>query len=137
MPNPTVSVIVPNYNHARYLPQRIDSILNQTYQDFELILLDDRSSDNSRKVIEGYAKHEKVRVYFNEQNSGSPFRQWDKGINLARGKYIWVAESDDFAHETLLETLVPILEQQASVGTTYCQSHKVDSTGTVIGGWFA
>ena len=130
---PIVSVIVPNYNHARYLPQRIESILNQTYQDFELIILDDCSLDKSREIIQGYASHSKVRLQFNDQNSGSPFLQWSKGISIARGEYIWIAESDDFAHETLLETLVPILELHASVGMAYCQSNKVDSNGIVVG----
>lgn len=133
MSDPTVSVIVPNYNHARYLPQRIESILNQTYQDFELILLDDASTDNSRRVIEEYAQQDKVQAHFNAQNTGSPFLQWEKGAQLAQGKYIWIAESDDFAHETLLETLVPVLEQRPNVGLAYCQSSKVDKHGTIIG----
>ena len=59
---PKVSVIVPNYNHAPYLKQRIESILNQTFQDFELILLDDYSSDNSREVISDYSSHSKVTL---------------------------------------------------------------------------
>ena len=102
---PTVSVIVPNYNHARFLPQRIESILRQTYQDFELILLDDCSTDDSRAVLSQYASEPRVRIQFNEVNSGSTFRQWNKGVRLARGKYVWIAESDDYADERLLERL--------------------------------
>ena len=73
---PTVSVIVPNYCHAPYLEQRIESILQQTFQDFELILLDDCSTDGSREILERYRNHPKVSgIFYNERNSGSPFKQ--------------------------------------------------------------
>ena len=102
---PKVSVIVPNYNYARYLKARIDSILNQTFQDFELILLDDCSTDNSAEVLEGYRTHPLVaHLVVNTQNTGSPFAQWFRGIGLAQGEYIWIAESDDLAEPTFLET---------------------------------
>src|SRR5882757_6677219 len=71
---PTVSVIVPNYNHARYLRKRIESVLGQTYQDFEVILLDDCSTDNSREVLVSHRDNPKVRIDFNENNSGSVFK---------------------------------------------------------------
>ena len=68
---PTVSVIVPNYCHAPYLEQRIESILQQTFQDFELILLDDCSTDGSREILERYRNHPKVSgIFYNERNSG-------------------------------------------------------------------
>ncbi len=87
-----ISVIVPNYNHAPYLQQRIESILGQTYTDLELILLDDCSTDDSREVMEQYRQHPKVsHIIYNEKNGGIPFRQWDKGIELARGEWVWVA----------------------------------------------
>lgn len=102
-----ISIIVPNYNHSKYLKQRLDSIFNQTYQNFEVILLDDSSTDDSCKILEKYSNHLKVSHYIvNETNSGSPFFQWKKGIGLAKGKYIWVAESDDFCSPSFLELLV-------------------------------
>ena len=76
---PKVTVVTPNYNHARYLPQRLDSILAQTYQDFELIILDNASTDNSREVIESYAKDPRVKAIFNAKNNGSTFKQWKLG----------------------------------------------------------
>src|ERR1700752_3159230 len=77
---PKVSVIIPNYNHATFLIERIDSILCQTFQDFELIILDDCSNDNSRSIIEKYHGHEKIsHIIYNPTNSGSPFMQWQKG----------------------------------------------------------
>jgi glycosyltransferase involved in cell wall biosynthesis len=97
---PLVSVIIPNYNHAAYLNERIDSVLNQTFRDFEVILLDDCSTDNSREIIESYRGHEKIsQIEYNEVNSGSTFIQWKKGLDLAQGDWIWIAESDDVADE--------------------------------------
>ena len=78
---PIVSIIVPNYNYARFLDIRMESILNQTFQDFEIILLDDHSTDNSVEIIEKYRNNPKVSyIDINKENSGSPFRQWKKGI---------------------------------------------------------
>ncbi len=126
---PTVSVVVPNYNHAAYLRQRIDSILAQTYQDLEVLLLDDRSTDESRAIIQEYASDPRVRIDFNEVNSGSPFKQWNKGVGLARGKYIWIAESDDYADPRLLEALVPLLDSDSSIAFAYCRSWRVTPGG--------
>lgn len=102
-----ISVIIPNYNHAPFLPERIESVLAQTYPHFEVILLDDCSTDNSRAVLEGYRGHPKVsQIVFNTENSGTTFKQWTKGIALAQHEWIWLAESDDWCEPTLLETLV-------------------------------
>ena len=90
----------------RFLRRRIESVLCQTYQDFELILLDDCSSDESRSLLSEYAGDPRVRIEFNEVNSGSPFKQWNKGVRLARGEYVWIAESDDYADERPPEKLV-------------------------------
>ncbi len=122
---PLVSVIVPNYNHARFLPKRIDSILRQTYQDFELILLDDCSTDDSRAVLSRYAVESRVRIEFNQVNSGSTYKQWNKGVRLAQGKYVWIAESDDYADRRLLERLVSVLDSDPGIVFAYCRSWRV------------
>ncbi|MHA4893636.1 glycosyltransferase family 2 protein [Pedobacter sp. PWIIR3] len=130
---PQVSVIVPNYNHAKYLNKRIDTILGQTYQDFELILLDDHSTDNSVTILDGYRDNPKVsHIIFNEQNSGSTFKQWKKGVTLAAGKYIWIAESDDWCEPTLLETLINGIEQDKDCIISYCQSYCLNDDGKII-----
>ncbi len=132
---PLVSVIVPNYNHAPYLRQRIESVLAQTFSDFELILLDDCSTDESRKILESYASHPKVsELVLNEHNSGSTFVQWARGLSLARGKYVWIAESDDFADPRFLETLVPELENTPDAVMAFSGSHMVDAFGKDIPG---
>lgn len=104
---PLVSVIIPNYNHARYLDERLDSILSQTFQDFEIIILDDKSTDNSVEVINKYKDNPHVsHIVVNGKNSGKVFSQWHKGFELAKGSLIWIAESDDKCLPTLLEELV-------------------------------
>lgn len=126
---PKVSVIVPNYNHAHFLKQRLDSIFFQTFRDFEVIILDDCSSDNSRDVIEEYRSNPLVsHIVYNERNSGSPFKQWAKGFNLAKGEYIWIAESDDWAELNFLETLLPILDSHKTLSLAFCNSHWFSPT---------
>lgn len=133
---PKVSVIVPNYNHAPYLHQRIDSILAQTFKDFELILLDDNSPDNSRQILESYNYLPNVKIVFNEINSGSSFKQWNKGMRLSSGQYIWIAESDDVADKNFLSTLVSVLDNNSDVALAYSQSYEINSKGYIIGTWF-
>jgi glycosyltransferase involved in cell wall biosynthesis len=129
-----VSVIIPNYNHAAYLGQRIESVLAQTWQDYELILMDDCSTDHSREILEKYRSHPRVsRVMYNEANSGSTFRQWNKGVAAARGTYVWLAESDDYAHPDFLETMVEKLQRCPSAGLAFCHSHLVDERGVRTG----
>jgi len=129
---PKVSIIVPNYNHARFLEKRIQSILDQTYQDFELIYLDDASTDNSNEIFSKFANHPKIRAIYNETNSGSPFKQWNKGVKASTGEYIWLAESDDYADKRFLEAMVDRLERHPSVGLAYCRSWIIDESGTII-----
>ena len=102
-----VSVIIPNYCHAPYLRQRIDSVLAQSYPDFEVVLLDDCSTDGSREVIERYRNHPRIKqIVYNDRNGGSAFAQWRKGFALTQGEYIWIAESDDYADPAFLERCV-------------------------------
>lgn len=127
---PKVSVIIPNYNHAQFLEQRIESVLNQTFQDFEVIFLDDDSTDNSKEVFSKYANHPKIsHVIFNETNSGSPFKQWKKGFSLATGEYIWIAESDDYAELNFLDKLIPLMED--NVALAYCRSLTVNEINEI------
>ncbi|HTE24074.1 glycosyltransferase family A protein [Flavitalea sp.] len=125
-----ITVIVPNFNHGRYLKQRIDSILNQTFQDFEIIILDDHSTDDSVVIIESYRNHPKIsEIIYNEKNSGSPFAQWTKGINLAKSKYLWIAESDDFSDPLFLEKMIGLISSDQRIGIAYCNSNWVDAYG--------
>jgi len=127
---PKVTIVIPNYNHATFLVQRLESVFNQTFQDFEVVLLDDKSTDNSVVILERYASHPKVSHFIvNEENSGSPFKQWQKGIQLAKGEYIWIAESDDYCELTFLTKLIEQIEGDALIGIAYCQTNDVDENG--------
>lgn len=130
-----VAVIVPNYNHATYLPQRIESVLTQTYTDFELLILDDNSPDNSREIIERYSRDPRVRVHYNATNSGSTYQQWTKGIDLTSAEYIWIAESDDYAHPAFLNRLVEQLDANPRVGIAVCESIIVDESNRQLGAY--
>lgn len=130
---PTVSVIVPNYNHASFLGQRIDSILGQTFQDFELILLDDSSTDGSWGILENYRNNPHVsHLIQNESNSGSAFRQWKKGIELAQGKWIWIAESDDYAEPSFLGRLMAEVQKTPDCVLAYAATWWVDQQGNTL-----
>ena len=129
--NSLVSVVVPNFNHKLYLKQRLDCIFNQTYNNFEVILLDDSSTDGSQEIIKTYENHPKVsHVIYNTINSGSPFRQWQKGISLAKGQYIWIAESDDYCDSIFLEKLLNNIKPDS--GLCYAQSIDVGNNGEYI-----
>jgi glycosyltransferase involved in cell wall biosynthesis len=122
-----VSVIIPNYNHSKYLRQRVDSVLNQTYKDYELIILDDCSDDDSVKIIQEYvARKPDIITSFNTKNSGSSFSQWNYGVSLAKGKYVWIAESDDFAENTFLEKMTSVLQKCRNAGLVYCDSRIIN-----------
>ena len=129
-----VSIIIPNYNHASFLQQRIETVLAQTYADFEVILLDDCSTDDSRQLIERYQHHPKVsHLIYNESNSGNTFQQWKKGIALAKGDWIWIAESDDYAHPDFLARLMQNTAKSEAVVLSYCQSNQVDENDRFLG----
>jgi glycosyltransferase involved in cell wall biosynthesis len=133
-----VSVILPNYNHAQYLKKRIDSILYQSFQDFEVIIIDDNSTDNSQSILEAYKNNPKVsHLIFNKKNSGTPFGNWKKGFDLAQGQYIWIAESDDWADELFLEKTVKKLEEYPQAGIAYTDSTIVNGKGVHTGTWKA
>lgn len=129
-----VSVIIPNYNHEKFLKERIDSVLNQTFQDFEIIIFDDASTDASLAILNSYKDTTKISHFIiNETNSGSPFKQWNKGLKLAKGKYIWVAETDDFADDLFLEKTVAAIEKTKNVVLTYTDSKIIDEKGNYLG----
>ena len=129
--NPLVTVIVPNYNHEKYLVERLESIYNQTYSNFEVILLDDCSKDKSAEIMKMYLEKypEKTRCVINEKNSGGTFYQWKKGIEMAKGKYIWIAESDDKCDLNFLEEVTKPLVNDG-VLLSYSRTTFINSDGT-------
>lgn len=128
-----VSVIIPNYNYANFLVERIDSILRQTYPIHELIILDDKSTDNSLEVIKEKIKDIKVpvKLIVNEKNSGSVFSQWQKGLENVTGDYFWIAEADDSCHAKFLETVMQGFLDKDTV-LSYCDSLRINEKNEII-----
>jgi glycosyltransferase involved in cell wall biosynthesis/SAM-dependent methyltransferase len=127
-----VTAIVPNYNHARYLRQRLDSILSQTYSHLDILILDDASTDGSRDIIADYVSRYpgRIRAILNEQNSGNVFAQWRRGHSEATGDLLWICESDDFCEPDFLENLVGAFSDP-SVMLAFGRIQYADEAGTL------
>src|SRR6516225_1429789 len=123
---PRVTVVIPSYNHGRFLPRRFETILGQTYRDYEILFLDDGSTDDSLAVLERYKGLPNLRAFINRTNGGSVFKQWNRGVRAARGEYVWLAESDDASDPRFLQTLVELLDAHPRVGLAYCNSRYID-----------
>lgn len=112
-----ISVIVPVYKVEEYLARCIESIIKQTYENFEMILVDDGSPDNCGKICDKYAaKDERIKV-IHQRNSGLSAAR-NAGINIMRGKYVTFIDSDDFVHETYLEVMYRLIKKY---GIGVCQ----------------
>ncbi|MFZ2266510.1 MAG: glycoside hydrolase family 99-like domain-containing protein [Azonexus sp.] len=128
-----ISVVVPNYNYARYLPERLSSIFNQDYPIYEILYLDDCSTDASNDVISALSLSSRrtIKILKNDKNSGSVFRQWQKGVAFASGKYVWIAEADDSAKEEFVSDLLDLFDADTAFG--FCDSAQVGSDGQLLG----
>lgn len=128
-----VSVVLPNYNYAHLIEKRLASIYAQGYPVYEIIVLDDASTDDSLECIERAISKRPfdANLHVNECNSGSVFRQWEKGVRLASGDLVWIAEADDLADPAFLSTMVPAFRTVKMV-MAFCQSRQIDSKGHVL-----
>ena len=126
---PRVSVILPNYNYARYLKERVRSILNQTMTDFELIYVDDASRDASNQIMEPFAQDPRVRQVLHTENSGRVYQRWHEGALLATGDWLWFAGADDTAHPRFLERLLALSETYPSAALLHCNRAMIDADG--------
>ncbi|MGN7761973.1 glycosyltransferase family 2 protein [Paenibacillus sp. 22594] len=130
-----VSVVIPNYNYAEYIVERIDSVLLQTYPIHELIIIDDCSRDNSVEVIEDHLKKlgspQNIKFIINEKNSGNVFAQWQYGFKHASGDYVWIAEADDSCHPRFLESVMEGFHDE-DVVISYCESLTMNEHNQVL-----
>ena len=133
-----VSVVVPNYNYEKYIDKRIETILTQTYPVYELIILDDMSTDNSVTVIDKKlagvrVKYPDLKVQFavNEKNSGKAILQWKKGFELATGDYVWIAEADDLSSRRFLAEAMKGFDDPEVV-MSYTESKLINSHGVIL-----
>lgn len=125
---PTVSVVIPTFNQSYYLGKAIQSVLNQTYQNFEVIVIDDGSIDDTRTVATSFG--EKV-VYFYQSNQGSPIAR-NVGLKMAKGKYLAILDSDDLFLPDRLERGVKVLEEMPYIGLVHGEVEAIDSKGSLI-----
>ena len=132
---PRVSVVIPNYNYAHYLPERITQVCAQTLPPYEVIVLDDASTDDSVEVARAALAAVAVptRLVVNGANTGQPAAQWRTGAQVATGDLVWIAEADDVADPGFLAEVCPPF-RQPEVVLSYCQSRQVDQEGRVMAG---
>ena len=127
-----VSVVVASYNHAQFLDKRMESLINQTYQDVEILVIDDCSLDNSIEVLRRYESHPKVKLVIREENGG-----WvtvsNQGVDMSSGEFVIFANSDDDCEPRMIERLVAAMKIHPSAGIAFCRSLLVDENDQVIG----
>jgi glycosyltransferase involved in cell wall biosynthesis len=132
---PAVTVYISSYNHARYLPQTIDSVLAQSFQDFELIILDDGSSDNSHEVLSGYQHRypAKIRYLWHEghANRGISY-SCNVALRQARGTYFTWLGSDDYWLPEKLAIQVKFMDEHPRVGLSYTAAHTMNAAGELF-----
>jgi len=131
---PKVTIIIPSYNHERFLKERLDTIIHQSFQDFEIIIIDDCSIDNSLPILKEFSNTHPQRIkhfIVNEFNSGSGYQSWKKGINLSETEYIWIAETDDYSDTDFLKTTVEVLDFNPDVSLVFCNNYNVDQYGNI------
>ena len=131
MTSPVLSIILPSYNHYQFLPERLSSIYAQSNLDFELIILDDASTDGSVELIKELLKGKHYTLIVNTENSGSPFSQWEKGLRLAKGKFVWIAESDDSCSPLFISSILPSLEK-GDFSLVYTKTLSIDKNSRKI-----
>ncbi len=127
---PTVSVIIPTYNYGKYIERAIDSVFAQTYQDYEIIVVDDGSTDNTREIIETRYK-KKVR-YFYQENKG-PGAARNLGLRHMRGDFIVFLDSDDYFLPKNIETKISIFNQHPEIDWLFSDIYFVDQNGDQLG----
>jgi glycosyltransferase involved in cell wall biosynthesis len=132
---PLVSIVVTSYNHAEYLDERMQSLLSQTYDNIEINVIDDCSTDKSAEVLARYQGDSKVHITILRENGGYA-KTCNIGLALSRGDYIMFAECDDFSEPSQIEALMEKMLQNPSVGVAFSRSNMVDSNGFIYGSDF-
>jgi hypothetical protein len=128
---PKLSVILPNFNHAAFLPRCIEAVLDQSYTDLELVVIDDASTDNSREVIADYARRDpRVKFHVNPENRGV-IATLNRALDLARGEYVFGAASDDYVLPGYFEKAMALFAAHPEAGIALGQVECVDDDGRV------
>ncbi len=129
---PLISVILPNYNYQRYLRERFQSILNQTEQRFELIYIDDGSSDQSNAIAEEFTSDPRVGLTPHSDNSGKVYQRWNEGAEEAQGEWLWFAGADDAAEPQFLEKMLETVSGDKTIAIAHCRTIRMDAEGRIV-----
>lgn len=127
---PTISIIAPVYNMTRYLEEFIDSVRAQTYKDFELILIDDGSTDDSYTLCKSYAAQDSRIIAFHQENAGVSSAR-NKGLELARGKWISFVDPDDYIVPNFLESILSDTDKDSDIQLVQCYTKCFDDNGKI------
>jgi glycosyltransferase involved in cell wall biosynthesis len=130
MSQPTVSVLIPSYNHARFLPATLQSVFEQTFTDYEVVVVDDGSCDGSVELLRSYGA--RIRL-FTQPNRGT-YPTLNRCIAESRGRYLAILNSDDLWAPTKLEKQVAVLETQPTVGLVHTDGRFIDAEGNLLKG---
>lgn len=129
---PLVSIITPIYNGSKTIRETIESVLNQTYKNFEMIIVDDSSTDNTRKIIEDYTKKDKrIKYYLLPQKGGASVAR-NKALNSAKGKYVAFLDGDDLWKKDKLEKQINFMEEN-KIYFSYTDYSYIDEKGNNMG----
>jgi GT2 family glycosyltransferase len=130
------SLVVASYNHADFLSRRMESLIGQTYADVDILVVDDKSPDNSVEILRRYESHPQVRLVLREENGG-----WvtvsNQGVDMSCGEYVLFANCDDDCDPRMVERLVDALQRHPSAGIAFCRSSMVDEQDRVLGDDFS
>ena len=129
--NTLITIYITNYNYESFIEQSIESVLTQTCQDFELFIIDDGSTDNSKEIIERYRSHEKVTIIY-QQNKGLNITN-NVAMRVSNGKYLMRLDADDFLEPEALEKMSAILESDSELGLVFPDYYYIDAAGNRIG----
>ncbi len=130
--NPAISIIIPSYNHSDYIGEAIESILSQTFADFELIIVDDGSTDNSPDIIKNYATKDSRIISIFQENNGGPSAAVNRGLEMARGSFVVAHPSDDRSHSNRLENLLHYLNTHDEYDLVGSFIEEIDSDGGLV-----
>lgn len=129
-----ISVVIPVHQQELPLAKRLETVIRQTFPIFEVLLLTDGGTGGDAQTIRAYAsRHARIRVVEAEAGCPNLYRQWNRGVTAARGEYVWIAGSNDFAHPELLAQLMVPLLADAGIGLSYCGSWRVDANDAILG----
>ena len=128
-----VTIVLPVYNGERYLQMSIESVLNQSYSNIELIIVDDCSTDNTGDIIREYADRDsRVRFISNSENGGLPY-SLNRGFDLASGSYLTWTSDDNMFHKEAITKMVSYLDMHSECGLVFADMNLIDENGAVIG----